>query len=74
MQAALDELREELGSERVELGELVIRGAREKVAELRGERGDLLERRQALVEMVRSGNVLVDPAAAAEARRAWIRE
>ena len=40
VQAALDELRKELGTDRVELGELVVLGAEAKVAELRAEARD----------------------------------
>jgi hypothetical protein len=40
VQAALDELRDALGGERVEMGELVTLGAQEKLARLRAERDD----------------------------------
>jgi hypothetical protein len=75
VQAALDELRRELGSERVELGELVILGAQEKLARLREERDDVIAKRRALAEMIRSGDIPVDEAAADEVRRTgWVRE
>ena len=49
VQAALDELRGELGTERVELGELVVLGASAKLATLRAEReGNAALRRRAL--------------------------
>jgi hypothetical protein len=75
VQAALDELRDELGGERVELGELVILGAREKLAQLRAERESTAERRRRLADAVRRRDLPVDPAAADEVRRAgWVRD
>lgn len=77
VQEALDELRREQADNRVELAELVILGAREKVARLRAE-GDRSRRlRDELVEMVRSGEIgeLMDVDAAEEVRRhGWTRE
>ena len=74
MQAALDELREELGGERIELGELVILGAHQKVAQLRAERNGVAARRQRLAERIRRREVLADVAAADEVRRSgWAR-
>jgi hypothetical protein len=74
VQAALDELRGELGAERVELGELVILGARQKVAELRAARNGAIERRKQLADSVRRRAVPVDRSAADEVRRAgWAR-
>ena len=74
VQEALDELRAELGEERVQLGELVVLGAREKLARLHAERGDLAERRRQLAELVRSGQLPVDLDAADEVRRTgWAR-
>ena len=74
MQEALDELRRETGSDRVELPELVILGAREKVAQLRAVRDDTLERRRRLANRVRAREQLVDPTAADEVRRSgWAR-
>ncbi len=74
VQAALDELRRELGTDRVELGELVVLGAGAKLAALRAQReGDavLLAR---LAERVRSGGTLVDRDAADLVRRSgWAR-
>ena len=46
--------------ERVELGELVILGAREKAARLRAERVDVTKRRRELAERIRQGDVPVD--------------
>ena len=74
MQEALDELRRETGSDRVELPELVILGAREKVAQLRAVRDDTLERRRRLANRVRAREPLVDLDAADEVRRSgWAR-
>jgi hypothetical protein len=74
VQAALDELRHELGTDRVELGELVVLGAQAKVAAVRAtrERQDALLR--SLADRVRAGDVLADKAAADEVRRTgWAR-
>ncbi|MGI8781696.1 MAG: hypothetical protein ACR2L8_16275 [Solirubrobacteraceae bacterium] len=74
VQAALDELRGELGTARIELGELVILGAHEKVARLRAQRDDTAERRRRLAERVRRRDVPADRTAADEVRRAgWVR-
>ena len=76
VQAALDELREELGDPaRIELGELVILGANEKVARLRASRSDTTARRRQLAERIRRRDLPVDRAAADEVRRAgWARQ
>ena len=74
MEAALDELRREVGGDRVELGELVIRGAREKLSELRVERDEAAARRRRLADRVRSRRLPVDERAAEEVRRSgWVR-
>jgi hypothetical protein len=69
VQAALDELRRVLGSDSVPLGELVILGAREKVAAIRAQRDDQESRLQRLADRVRSGTLDVDIEAADEVRR-----
>jgi hypothetical protein len=69
VQAALDALRDELGGERIEFGELVILGAHQKVAQLRAERDDAAHRRGRLAERIRRRGVPVDVAAADEVRR-----
>jgi hypothetical protein len=68
-------LRHELGEgSRVELGELVILGAREKVARLRAERVDVAARRRALAERVRRGDLVPDREASDEVRHSgWAR-
>lgn len=75
VQAALDELRGELGdAARVELGELVILGAHQKVAHLRATRDETTARRRRLADRIRRRDVPVDRAAADEVRRAgWAR-
>ena len=74
MQAALDELREALGNERVELGELVVLGAREKLARLRAERDGTAQLRRRLADRVRRRDIPADRAAADEVRRTgWAR-
>ena len=74
VKAALDELRGELGDERIEFGELVILGAQQKVAQLRGERHDTASKRRQLASRIRRREVPVDRAAADEVRRAgWAR-
>ena len=74
VQAALDELRGELGSGRIELAELVVLGAREKVAQLRASRGEQHALRRRLARRVRERRVPVDPDAADDVRRhGWAR-
>jgi hypothetical protein len=74
VQAALDELRRELGTDRVELGELVVLGAGAKLAALRAEQeGDATLRRR-LADRVRARAVPVDREAADEVRASgWAR-
>ena len=74
VQAALDELRDELGSDRVELGELVVLGADAKLAAIRAEREGRTELRRRLADRVRSGTVPVSLEAAEEVRASgWTR-
>ncbi|HEX4671862.1 MAG TPA: hypothetical protein VH279_06320 [Solirubrobacteraceae bacterium] len=74
VRAALDELRRELGTDRVELGELVVLGAGVKLAELRAAHADTVERRARLAERVRVRRVGVEVDAADEVRaRGWAR-
>ena len=74
VEAALDELRRVTPGERVDLGELVILGARSKLDRLRAadeRRDELLDD---LAARVLAGDVGVDPAAADEVRRlGWAR-
>jgi hypothetical protein len=74
VQAALDELRRELGTDRVEFGELVVLGVEAKLAALRAEReGDAALRRR-LADRVRRRELLADPEAADLVRAAgWAR-
>jgi hypothetical protein len=74
VQAALDELRGELQTDRIELGELVILGAKVKLQNLRATRGSELERRMKLAERVRQRRVGADPDAADAVRATgWTR-
>jgi hypothetical protein len=74
VQAALDELRAELGDQRVELPELVILGARAKLAQLRAERDETSVLRRRLADRVRTRELPVDADAADEVRRSgWAR-
>lgn len=73
VQAAFNELREELGDDRVEMGELVILGARENLAQVRSERSDVVSVRR-LADRVRRREIAADRAAADELRRGgWAR-
>jgi len=75
VQAALDELRRELGSDRVELGELVVLGAGAKLAALRAERSSDAVLRRRLADRVRARETLVDRDAADLVRRlGWARK
>ncbi|HET7443254.1 MAG TPA: hypothetical protein VFJ57_01205 [Solirubrobacterales bacterium] len=76
VQAALDELRAELGEERIQLGELVILGANVKLAALRSRRDDRAARLQSLARRVRNREMPgIDLGAAREVRtKGWVRE
>jgi hypothetical protein len=74
VQAALDELRRQLGSDRVELGELVVLGAKVKLETLRAERDRGAHKRKQLADRVRERRAGADLAAADEVRAAgWAR-
>jgi hypothetical protein len=74
VKAALDELRAESGDERVELGELVILGANQKLARLRAERDATATLRRQLADRIRRRDLPVDRDAADEVRRSgWAR-
>ena len=74
VQAALDELRRELGGDRFDLAELVVLGAHEKLERLRSSRGEQHRLRQRLAERVRTRQLPVDPDAAEDVRRnGWAR-
>ncbi len=67
---ALDELRSLQGGERVEFADLVIRGAKDKVRELRAESGSARRAREEIAEWIRSGEgPAVEVAAAEEVKR-----
>lgn len=67
---ALDELRQAQGGEKIELPDLVIRGAREKLRELRAGSETAQRARLEIAEWIRAGNgPVVDLAAADEVKR-----
>ena len=74
MQAALDELRQELGVDGVELGELVVLGVGVKLEAIRSERVGDAARRRRLADRVRSRTAGADVLAADEVRSSgWAR-
>jgi hypothetical protein len=74
VRAALDELRDELGGERIEFSELLILGAQEKLARVRAEREGIASRRARLAERIRRRDLPLDPAAAEAVRqKGWAR-
>jgi hypothetical protein len=66
---ALDELRKELGTDRVPLAELVVIGATEKVRRLRMDRDEAVAGARQVAEWIRTGTVPGAPEAAEEVRR-----
>jgi hypothetical protein len=74
VEAALDELRHELGTDRIELGELVILGAQLKLQNLRATRAHEADRRAKLADRVRARRVGADLDAANAVRASgWAR-
>jgi hypothetical protein len=74
VQAALDELRHELGTESVELGELVVLGAGVKLEAIRSVQVGAAAGRRRLADRVRSRATGADVAAANEVRTSgWAR-
>jgi hypothetical protein len=74
VEAALDELRHEMGTDRVELGELVVLGAAAKLELIRAERDSDARLRRRLADRVRTRSLPVDADAADLARRTgWVR-
>ena len=74
VQAALDELRAVLGDARLEMGELVILGAQEKLARVRAEQDGTAALRRRLADRVRRRDIPADRAAADDVRRTgWAR-
>jgi hypothetical protein len=74
VQTALDELRKELGSDSVELGELVVLGVGVKLDEIRSERDRDAAKRRRLADRVRSRLTGADVDAADEVRlTGWAR-
>jgi predicted nucleic acid-binding protein len=68
VQAALDELRNALGEDKIELGELVVLGVDAKLAELRAERAGETALRRRLGDRIRSRELPVSLEAAVEVR------
>jgi hypothetical protein len=69
VKAALDELRRLQGGEKVEFADLVVRGAEDKIRELRAEREPARQAREEIAEWIRSGSgPEVDVAAAEEVK------
>jgi hypothetical protein len=74
VQEALDELRSEVGEEHVNLGELVILGVRQKLAQIRLADVRQAALRRSLAKRVLTGDIPIDPDAADEVRRTgWAR-
>jgi hypothetical protein len=69
VKAVLDELGGLQGGEKVELADLVIRGAKDKVRELRAQSEPARRAREDIAEWIRCGNgPAIDPAAAKEVK------
>lgn len=74
VQAALDDVRQAMHTDDVDIVELVILGARQKLARLRAEEQQTKELRRQLAERIRAGDIPVDVSAADEVRRSgWVR-
>lgn len=69
VEKALDELRAQLGDERIDLGELVVLGARAKTHKLREAGLEAVASRERLARMVRTRSLPVDPRVADEVKR-----
>lgn len=74
VQEALNELRAELGTEKVDLPALVILGAKTELATIRADRAAEVAARKRLADLVRRREPLVDLDTADEVRRiGWAR-
>ncbi len=71
---ALDPLRAELNDERLDLAELVVIGAQEKLARVEADDRARRARRRELTDMIRRGELNLDPALHEEVRRSWLPE
>ena len=69
VKTVLDELRRLQGGEKVEFGDLVIRGAEDRIRELRAQSESARRAREEIAEWIRSGNgPKIDLKAAAEVK------
>ncbi|MGH7882707.1 MAG: hypothetical protein ACREN8_07345 [Candidatus Dormibacteraceae bacterium] len=67
-------MRKELGSDKLQLSELVVLGVEKKLERLREERADVVARREGLANWVLTRSIPVDLDAAAEVRQSgWAR-
>jgi hypothetical protein len=64
-------LRRELRGKPIDFPDLVIRGARDKAAELRADRPEPSERLKRLADRIRRRDLPIDPEAAAEVKSTW---
>lgn len=72
--AALEALRHEAGNDRLDMGELVILGANEKLARMHAERASVVASRRQLADRIRNRDPQADIGAAEEVRRSgWAR-
>lgn len=69
MHEALDELRAELGDERIDFAELVVLGARTKVRQMRENGPPARQARERLAAMIRGRSLPADVRAADEVKR-----
>lgn len=73
VKSVLDELRRLQGDEKVELADLVIRGAEDKIRQLEAESESARRAREEIAEWIRSGNgPKIDLAAAEEVKYAGL--
>lgn len=74
IEAALSQLRNELGSDRIDLSEIVVLGAEHKLEKVREQRADNAARRRNLAARMRARTLPVDADAAARVRTTgWTR-
>jgi hypothetical protein len=74
VQDALDRLRAQLGDEPIDFPDLVVRGVRNKLEELRRDRPEAVEARRWLANRIRNREPLGDPSLADEVKRSWVED